>query len=197
MADTIDTKTLREAYVRDGYVIVDGIFAGKEKSMEQLRSAAADVVALTLRGDWPHRRVVGKQYPPYDEVTQDYWGVQHLMHPSLPHHELFAQFYASSPLLDVAAALLGAPEERVQLELFNLLVNPEKHAFALGWHRDDVRPELDEEEEKKVLATETFGVSGCEEPASWPRSILALPFIISLPTPHILVGQVREKQAIC
>lgn len=152
-----DLAALKQQYEREGYVILDNIFAGQD--MQALRRAAAEVTERTRNGGWPHRRIVGKQFPPFDRVqSSDSWGVQHLMHPDLTHHDLFAAFYGSSPLLDVAAYLLDAEEEQMQLELFNLLIEPKEHCFALGWHRDDVRPDVDAEEEKARLAAPTHGV---------------------------------------
>lgn len=154
----IDLKSLKRDYESQGYVILDGIFA--EQDLEALRKASSEVVQLTRQGKWPHRRIVGKQFPPFDKVqSNDFWGVQHLMHPELPNRTLFTNFYASSPLLDVACFLLGAKDERqLQLELFNLLIEPEKHSFALGWHRDDVKADVSEEEERIRLAAPTHGI---------------------------------------
>lgn len=154
----IDLNKLKSDYEKQGYVILDGIFA--EQDLERLRKAASEVVELTREGKWSHRRIVGKQFPPFDKVqSSDSWGVQHLMHPQLPNHDLFAEFYASSPLLDVGCFLLGAKDERqLQLELFNLLIEPEKHSFALGWHRDDVRADVTQEEERIRLAAPTHGI---------------------------------------
>ena len=36
-------------------------------------------------------------------------------------------------------------------ELFNLLINPEQHGFALRWHRDTIRGEATEDEEREAL----------------------------------------------
>ncbi|CAE6402993.1 unnamed protein product [Rhizoctonia solani] len=44
------------------------------------------------------------------------------------------------------------------LELFNLLINPDRHAFALRWHRDDVPETAGPEEEIAALKTNFFGV---------------------------------------
>lgn len=49
-------------------------------------------------------------------------------------------------------------------ELFNLLINPLHHDFALRWHRDDVRENATEEEEAKALAAWTHGVSPADPP---------------------------------
>jgi hypothetical protein len=44
-------------------------------------------------------------------------------------------------------------------ELFNLLINPLEHDFALRWHRDDVRENATAEEEVAALGLWTHGVS--------------------------------------
>jgi hypothetical protein len=41
-----------------------------------------------------------------------------------------------------------------------MLINPEVEAFSLGWHRDDVKPQAEEAEERARLAITSYGVSG-------------------------------------
>lgn len=157
MSDKYDFGQLTREYEEKGYVIVEGIFSPHD--IQELRDAAQEVTDLTRQGQWPHRRIVGKQFPPFDSITSaDSWGVQHLMHPNLPNHDLFRNFYGSSPLLDVAAHLLHTTEDSMQLELFNLLIEPKEHCFALGWHRDDIRPDVSENEEQERLAAPTHGI---------------------------------------
>lgn len=43
-------------------------------------------------------------------------------------------------------------------ELFNLLINPVAHDFALRWHRDDIPDDATEEEESKALGIWHHGV---------------------------------------
>lgn len=43
-------------------------------------------------------------------------------------------------------------------ELFNLLINPENHDFALSWHRDDVKETATEKEEREALSISHWGV---------------------------------------
>ena len=43
-------------------------------------------------------------------------------------------------------------------ELFNMLINPLDHDFALRWHRDDVREDATSEEEVRALTAWTHGV---------------------------------------
>ena len=40
-----------------------------------------------------------------------------------------------------------------------MLINPESHAFALRWHRDDVREKATENEERQALSIWHHGVS--------------------------------------
>lgn len=44
------------------------------------------------------------------------------------------------------------------IELFNLLINPISHDFALRWHRDDVKGDASLEEEKAALALWNHGI---------------------------------------
>lgn len=43
-------------------------------------------------------------------------------------------------------------------ELFNLLINPLSHDFALRWHRDDIKEDATEEEEQEALKVWHHGV---------------------------------------
>ncbi|KAE8240078.1 hypothetical protein A4X13_0g7952 [Tilletia indica] len=127
--DEAAIQALRDDYERDGFVIVDGIFASPDE-MESLKAAAADVVKLTRDG-----------------------GVQHLMSPSLPHSALFTAFYGSR-VLEISSALLAVPVQSMHMELFNLLINPTHHAFALGWRTDDIKPSISTEEEERILVAD-------------------------------------------
>jgi hypothetical protein len=40
-----------------------------------------------------------------------------------------------------------------------MLINPESHDFALSWHRDDVRHDATEEDERKALGIWHHGAS--------------------------------------
>ncbi|KAI0048166.1 hypothetical protein FA95DRAFT_1558315 [Auriscalpium vulgare] len=122
-----------------------------------LLSACEAVTARTRAGAWPHRRVVGKQFPPYGSAHSDSWGVQHVMHPDLG-ERAFAEYYAGYRVRRVACALLGCEEACLQMELFNLLINPTENEFSLRWHRDDVKGEATEDEERKALAIPHHGL---------------------------------------
>ncbi|KDR72936.1 hypothetical protein GALMADRAFT_101339 [Galerina marginata CBS 339.88] len=146
---------LKAHYEKHGYVIIPGLIDSEGRS--ELEQACERVVARTREGSWLHRRTVGKQFPPYGQDNPDSWGVQHLMHPGL-NEPAFAKWYTSPKLLGVATELLGCEVEDLQMELFNLLINPTSHDFALRWHRDDVRENATPEEELKALNIWHYGV---------------------------------------
>lgn len=142
----------------------------------ELAAACDRVISRTRSGSWTHRRTVGKQFPPFDNDNPDSWGVQHLMHPDLG-EPIFAEWYTSEPLVNAVSGLLVCQEDQLQMgecileqtryshsqliiELFNLLINPESHQFALRWHRDDVKETALEEEERDSLSIWHHGVCG-------------------------------------
>lgn len=102
---------------------------------------------------------MGKQFPPFGNDSPDSWGVQHVMHPDLGEEgRILAQWYTSEAVRDVVKGLLKCSDEELQMELFNLLINPESHEFALRWHRDDVKGTATEEEEIEALTIWHHGV---------------------------------------
>lgn len=164
-----DPEHLLKQYRDQGYIIIEGILSSDPASplhLDSLRKCAETAIQLTRDGRWPHRRVVGNPFPPFTKDCQDSWGVQHIMNPELDTlanssvslTETFQQFYGNAALLDVASLLIGAQREEMQMELFNLLINPSSHRFALGWHRDDIRPDVSADEEQARLDTPTYGV---------------------------------------
>ena len=60
--------------------------------------------------------------------------------------------------MDIQIEVLIRADTRLS-ELFNLLINPESHDFALRWHRDDIKATASEEEEREALAVWHHGVS--------------------------------------
>ncbi|CDR88378.1 uncharacterized protein SPSC_04205 [Sporisorium scitamineum] len=165
-----DPEALLQQYRDQGYIVIDGVLSYNPASplhIDSLRRSADTATQLTRDGHWPHRRVVGNAFPPFTKDSRDSWGVQHIMNPQLDTlapsqaaslSKQFQQFYASSPLVEIASLLIGAETNEMQMELFNLLINPGSHRFALGWHRDDVRPDVSQDEEQARLATPTYGV---------------------------------------
>ncbi|EPQ53304.1 hypothetical protein GLOTRDRAFT_79428 [Gloeophyllum trabeum ATCC 11539] len=146
---------LRQQYAEQGFVIIPGLIP--PSSFAELQQAAERAIERTRKGSWPHRRVVGKQFPPYDSANPDSWGVQHVMHPDLG-EKAFARWYTSEEVRAVVRELLGCEDENLQMELFNMLINPTEHDFALRWHRDDVKENATEEEEREALGIWHYGV---------------------------------------
>ncbi|KAI0699513.1 hypothetical protein C8T65DRAFT_581125 [Cerioporus squamosus] len=145
----------KQLYEQQGYVVVPNLVT--KDHLAALEAACAHAIAKTRTGEWTHRRTVGRQFPPYGDDDPDSWGVQHVMHPDLG--ELaFAHWYTSDALVDVVKELLGCEEDQLQMELFNLLINPTAHSFALRWHRDDVRETATEDEELEALGVWHHGV---------------------------------------
>jgi len=107
-----DIKTL---YEQQGYVIVSGLI--REGDWPKLESACQRVVKLTREGSWPHRRTVGKQFPPYGDENPDSWGVQHIMHPDLQ-EPAFANWYTSPKLLGAVTTLLQCQTEDLQMGVY-------------------------------------------------------------------------------
>ncbi|TFK86138.1 hypothetical protein K466DRAFT_587487 [Polyporus arcularius HHB13444] len=145
----------RQLYEQQGYVVVPNLVT--EEHLAELEPACARTIAKTRAGEWTLRRTVGRQFPPYGDDDPDSWGVQHLMHPDLG-ESAFARWYTSDALVDVVKELLGCEEEQLQMELFNLLINPSAHSFALRWHRDDVRETASEDQELEALGVWHHGV---------------------------------------
>ncbi|KAJ7143410.1 hypothetical protein C8R43DRAFT_1199446 [Mycena crocata] len=139
---------LKTVFEEEGFVIIPGLISPED--FPRLERACDHVISRTRDGSWPHRRTVGKQFPPYGDDNPDSWGVQHLMHPDL--EELaFSQWYTSTAVIHAVRTLLNCQEDQLQMELFNLLINPLGHNFALRWHRDDIPGEATQEEERAAL----------------------------------------------
>ncbi|KAI9459012.1 hypothetical protein HD554DRAFT_2207045 [Boletus coccyginus] len=151
----LSESPLKATYDDQGYVLVPNLIP--PDLLPTLRMACDRAVAKTRTGAWPHRRTVGKQFPPFGDSNPDSWGVQHVMHPALG-EPVFARWYTSEGVRTAAAALLGCDAGALQMELFNLLINPLNHDFALRWHRDDVRENATAEEEREALAVWSHGV---------------------------------------
>lgn len=142
--------TARESLERDGFVILPAcIFTSSY--LETLRAAASRLTETARLGRWPHVRTLPKQFPPWpQDPSNGIWGVQHLLHPSNPDHLLFAKSYFDSELLRYVAALIDCSQDDLTMELYNLLVRPDRD-FSLRWHRDDVSATATTEEELQRL----------------------------------------------
>lgn len=129
---------LKQSFEENGFIIVPSGLTSEQ--LEELREASKNVTALARAGKWPHLRTLPRQFPPWpSDPSAGIWGVQQLMNPSLPHHELFTKTYFSDSIISTVQELLGGcKEDELVMELYNLLVRPD-HDFELRWHRDDVR----------------------------------------------------------
>ncbi|KAI0631664.1 hypothetical protein C8Q77DRAFT_1128190 [Trametes polyzona] len=148
-------SSLKEQYERQGFVVVPNLIPPAH--LEALEGASERAIARTRSGNWPHRRTVGRQFPPYGDGDPDSWGVQHVMHPDLG-EPAFARWYTSDALVHVVQELLGCDKDDLQMELFNMLINPTSNTFALRWHRDDVREDATEDEEREALGVWHHGI---------------------------------------
>jgi hypothetical protein len=160
LASSPALSPLLAALQRDGFVRVPSLL--NHLQLATLRTATETITQVARKGEWPHLRTVPKQFPPWPktppgEKDGSIWGVQHLLHPSMPGRNAFAELYFSDALLDIVKELVGQKDtdngdDVLVMELFNLLVSPTgKRDFELCWHRDDVRPDLDPEEEQRQL----------------------------------------------
>lgn len=115
------TAELKTSYDQQGYVVIPGLLGSEHKGA--LEEACERIIARTRAGLWPHRRTVGKQFPPYGDENSDSWGVQHVMHPDLG-EPAFVQWYTSSKLLAVVTELLACKETDLQMGVYYILNNP-------------------------------------------------------------------------
>src|SRR5208282_1993478 len=147
------SSNLRQQLNESGFVVVqhflslidriqvEGLL--EEPWLTKLREASERVVERARAGpddplQWKYVRAVGKQFPPFPTDRDDIWGVQHLIHPDL-HEPVFLDWYTSPKLLATVCEIIGASQDDLQLELFNLLINPRQIPYSLTWHRDNVR----------------------------------------------------------
>ncbi|EON66521.1 hypothetical protein W97_05766 [Coniosporium apollinis CBS 100218] len=149
MASPAAPNDLLTSLHRDGFVRIPSVLSPDDLST--LRAAAARITALARSGKWPHIRTLPKQFPPWPSSAEHgIWGVQHLLHPSQPDQPLFLRSYLSDSIISPVKQLLECSEDKLVMELYNLLVRPDVD-FALRWHRDDIGPDASAEEEEKRL----------------------------------------------
>ncbi|KAF2678022.1 phytanoyl-CoA dioxygenase family protein [Lentithecium fluviatile CBS 122367] len=143
-------KAARELLDRDGFVVLPAtLFPSFD--LTRLRTAATRLTTAARAGSWPYIRTLPKQFPPWpSDPSNGIWGVQHLLHPTNPDHLVFAKSYFDAELMKYVAALIGCSEDDLVMELYNMLVRPDK-AFSLRWHRDDIPASASDDEEMKVL----------------------------------------------
>lgn len=142
-------SSLHTSLAHEGYVLIPSILNSSQ--LAQLRSACSHVIALARAGEWPYIRTLPKQFPPWlSDASTGIWGVQHLMHPNLPGHDLFTKSYFSKAVVDIVAQVLSCDENELVMELYNLLVRPDRD-FELRWHRDDLPDTASADEEMERL----------------------------------------------
>ncbi|CEG76955.1 hypothetical protein RMATCC62417_11775 [Rhizopus microsporus] len=182
MITDIHNRPIHEALKENGYVIVDNLIP--QDMFTKLREACDRVVDKARKGEWKYRRLVGTQFPPWTEGT-DVWGVQHLLHPDL-NEPIFAQWYGSCKLLEAVQQLLNAKHEELQLELFNLLINPQESDFDLTWHRDAIPAETKEEDEREKLTIPHYGTQ-------WNTALYDDACLYVVPNSHRRVRTAEER----
>ncbi|KAI8365382.1 uncharacterized protein BYT42DRAFT_589710 [Radiomyces spectabilis] len=182
MLTDINNVPIDQALKEQGYVIVDNLIP--EDQFEKLKEACDRVVKRARDGDWKYRRLVGTQFPPWTEGT-DVWGVQHLIHPDLQ-EPIFLQWYGSEKLMAAVCQLLHTKPEDLQMELFNLLINPQDSDFDLTWHRDAIPAETSEEVEKEKLTIPHYGTQ-------WNTALYEDACLYVVPNSHRRVRTAEER----
>ncbi|RAH76150.1 phytanoyl-CoA dioxygenase family protein [Aspergillus japonicus CBS 114.51] len=200
------------ALQRDGFVVIPSLLTPTE--IIHYRTIATQATQLTRTGQWPHFRTVPKQFPPWPSTVPPaseggIWGVQHLLHPEMPHRTDFARFYFSEKVLAVAEELLGLSsstsststststkpdkDEPLVMELFNLLVAPETKDFALRWHRDDIPEHVAPDEELRLLHQKS--PHGRQSHAQYNLALCDDRSLIVIPGSHRRVRTEVEREA--
>ncbi|KAJ5098189.1 hypothetical protein N7532_005190 [Penicillium argentinense] len=190
-----------DALKRDGFVVVRNLLTPDE--ITHYRTVATEATTKTRTGSWPHFRTVPKQFPPWPSTPPPaseggIWGVQHLMHPSMPGRDSFAKCYFSPTILAVAEELMGVTpgsteEEPLVMELFNLLVAPETKDFELRWHRDDVPETATAEQEVQQLSAKSPG--GRQSHAQYNLALCPDASLIVVPGSHRRARTDAERTA--
>lgn len=182
-----------DALTRDGFVLIPSLLSATE--LTALRKAATSTTTLARSGKWPHVRTLPKQFPPWpiepgtNPAAAGIWGVQFLMHPALPASRTFTQAYFSSAITDVVKELLQCQDEELVLELFNLLVRPDRD-FELVWHRDDIPASASAEEEMARL-----GRGGGAWHAQWNAALWDDESLVVVPGSHARARTQVERDA--
>ncbi len=165
----------KDALLSHGYVIVPSNLS--QSQINDLRQACEHVKSLAVAGKWPHIRTLPKQFPPWSsDVSKGIWGVQHLMHPDLPFHDIFTTSYFSDFVVQPVKELLSCSEEQLVMELHNLLVTP-TYDFSLRWHRDDISPSA-------TLAEELAKLSQPAWHAQWNLALYDDASLVVIPGSH-------------
>ncbi|KAF2457108.1 phytanoyl-CoA dioxygenase [Lineolata rhizophorae] len=144
------TPDLQGELSTNGFVRIPSALSSDQ--IESLRDACSTATSRARAGNWPHIRTLPKQFPPWpSDANGGIWGVQHLLHPDQPGNDVFASSYFGDTVMGPAKRILGCDDEDMVMELYNLLVRPERD-FELRWHRDDIPASASPEEEMKRLS---------------------------------------------
>ncbi|KAH8671652.1 phytanoyl-CoA dioxygenase [Xylariales sp. PMI_506] len=179
---------LLESLERDGFVVLSGAVSGVQ--LERLRSAAQSATALAREGKWADVRTLPKQFPPWnvaEAADKGIWGVQGVMHPDMPMHDEFTKMYFSDVILKPTKELLQCSDDDLVMELFNLLVRPDRD-FELRWHRDDIPATATAEEEMERLGQPAFS-------AQWNLALYDDASLVVIPGSHRRARTETEREA--
>lgn len=180
-----------DALNRDGFVLVPSVLTPDQ--IAKLRTACTETIALARAGNWPHVRTLPKQFPPWNiepganPAADGIWGIQHMMHPSLPHSQTFVENYFSNAIISPVKEILQCEDDELVLELFNLLVRPDRD-FELRWHRDDIPPEATDEQEEERLKEPAWH-------AQWNLALWDDESLIAVPGSHARARTEAERTA--
>lgn len=183
--------SLLDRLSRDGFVVIPSAISPTQ--LEQLRAATQEVASLARAGQWPNVRTLPKQFPPWPknspQVAREHgiWGVQSIMHPDLPHSGEFVAMYFSDAVVGPTKELLQCEDDDLVMELFNLLVRPDRD-FELRWHRDDIPATATPEEELARLNQPAYS-------AQWNLALYDDASLIVVPGSHTRARTETERNA--
>ncbi|MCJ1445498.1 MAG: hypothetical protein MMC23_006003 [Stictis urceolatum] len=194
---TTTPSYLRTSLERDGFALIPSILSSSQLTL--LRNACSHATTLARTGQWPHIRTLPKQFPPWpSDPSHGIWGVQHLLHPSMPHQEVFAASYFSSQIAGVVTELMKCSEGELVMELYNLLVRPDED-FELRWHRDDIPSTASREEEERRLCASAGNGEGEGEReylhAQWNLALFEDQSLVVVPGSHRRARTEAEREA--
>lgn len=92
-------------------------------------------------------------------------------------------------MLNFIKELLNCTEDQLQLELFNLLINPIRTPYELAWHRDAIPLETTEQLEAELLKIPHFG---CQ----WNTALYEDDCLIVVPGSHHRPRTNEERKMI-
>ena len=180
------SKTRKDSLSSRGFVIIPSGLNSSQ--LHDLREACTRAKTVATAGEWPHVRTLPRQFPPWSsDISNGIWGVQHLMHPEMPYHNLFAESYFSDTIIEVVQELLSCSDEELVMELHNLLITP-TYDFSLRWHRDDIPPSATAQEELGKLSEPAWH-------AQWNLALYDDESLVVVPGSHARARTDEERYA--